>query len=894
MLFSLLSKRQKIFVLVISVACVAVVGIALLVHFLKRNSYEEASSPLTSETSSGVERATETEEASSPLTSETSSGVERATETEEASSPLTSETSSGVERATETEEASSPLTSETSSGVERATETEEASSPLTSETSSGVERATETEEASSPLTSETSSGVERATETEEASSPLTSETSSGVERATETEEASSPLTSETSSGVERATETEEASSPLTSETSSGVERATETEEASSPLTSETSSGVERATETEEASSPLTSETSSGVERATETEEASSPLTSETSSGVERATETEEASSPLTSETSSGVERATETGILCIYYNCSTNNSNDSINAICDNYEKYTCDKHHKTDHPDNLTITVDDVVMKMFEITEYQDVPSIKAAEMFYKTCTEALSVKNEFITTKVIDLIELLFSGWLMSSDDTQQYNLIEKFLRSRKFNLTASILPLIFQGGRTTLFSLNLIGDYSQEDNSMIYSDRMDSEVKEQIFKYLENVGALQTNKNMMDGVFEIYSKIKDIDWNVLFENAFAHESYKNLEVYIQRKEALRMTCKFLFSKIITEKGRKDIHNMLVIKFLYKMRRYLKKYVEDFYPSDIDEKSSTCIQELKENFWWTINKQHKYSSISKSTKDEVTQMFDKMKHKLTELLSQGSWSSEDDKEEAISTVSNIKVLLMDSESLSEGYESRDKILENKLSSDNYLINAYYSMKAKFLTSLKATSHGYELPDLFTFQPFIIDGGGTVVMTSGLLHPPFLNTSHSISEKYGTLGWLLGRQIISAAFRDNQLIEQTQYQPECGSTASTPFRSQLCCLSAQINSGRLQKETYKETLSGNTESLNERKMFFSAFARMMCGGLLSHIIDRKSQSSIQDYEYIVNDVVKYSQGFSETYQCESGSVMNPVRKCIL
>lgn len=90
---------------------------------------------------------------------------------------------------------------------------------------------------------------------------------------------------------------------------------------------------------------------------------------------------------------------------------------------------------------------------------------------MFYKTCTQALSVKNEFITTKVIDLIELVFSGWLMSSDGTQQYDLIEKFIRSWKFNLTASILPLIFQGGRTTLFSLNLIGDYSQEDNSIIY---------------------------------------------------------------------------------------------------------------------------------------------------------------------------------------------------------------------------------------------------------------------------------------------------------------------------------------------------------------------------------------------------------------------------------------
>uniref|UniRef100_A0A094ZQK8 Uncharacterized protein n=1 Tax=Schistosoma haematobium TaxID=6185 RepID=A0A094ZQK8_SCHHA len=118
-----------------------------------------------------------------------------------------------------------------------------------------------------------------------------------------------------------------------------------------------------------------------------------------------------------------------------------------------------------------MTFSINEFLSLLVEITEYQDVPSIKAAEMFYKTCTEALSVKNEFITTKVIDLIELLFSGWLMSSDDTQQYNLIEKFLRSRKFNLTASILPLIFQGGRTTLFSLNLIGDYSQEDNSMIY---------------------------------------------------------------------------------------------------------------------------------------------------------------------------------------------------------------------------------------------------------------------------------------------------------------------------------------------------------------------------------------------------------------------------------------
>ncbi|CAH8496569.1 unnamed protein product [Schistosoma guineensis] len=265
-------------------------------------------------------------------------------------------------------------------------------------------------------------------------------------------------------------------------------------------------------------------------------------------------------------------------------------------------------------------------------------------------------------------------------------------------------------------------------------------EEEVKEQMFKYIEKVGAREDKKVMMDRVFELYSKIKKIqqetvvgeatpvsieelegicpmiDWKVLFKDVYMNESYNKSQVIVQHKEVLRKICETLRSEMTYKYGKNGIHTMLVIDFLYKMRPYLNKYVEDFYPSDIDEKPPSCIHQLKENFWWTINTQHEYSSISKSTKDEVIQMFEEMKRKLTELFSQGSWSSEDDKQKAISTVSNMKVAIMDSESLSEEYKGRDKILENKLSADNYFINAYYSMKAKFLTSLKASSHRYEL----------------------------------------------------------------------------------------------------------------------------------------------------------------------------------
>ncbi|VDP65150.1 unnamed protein product, partial [Schistosoma curassoni] len=144
--------------------------------------------------------------------------------------------------------------------------------------------------------------------------------------------------------------------------------------------------------------------------------------------------------------------------------------------------------------------------------------------------------------------------------------------------------------------------------------------------------------------------------------------------------------------------------------------------------------------------------------------------------------------------------------------------------------------------------------------------------------MTSGLLHPPFLYTSQIMPEKYGILGWLLGRQIMSAVFRNEYVQNQAPYQSKCSPTASTPLRTQLCCLSEQINSERLQKEnleqlpaginglmlsfeTYKRSLTGTRESLNEMKLFFSAFAKMVCGGLSSQIVDDDLRSSIQVYK---------------------------------
>ncbi|CAH8535910.1 unnamed protein product [Schistosoma rodhaini] len=189
---------------------------------------------------------------------------------------------------------------------------------------------------------------------------------------------------------------------------------------------------------------------------------------------------------------------------------------------------------------------------------------------------------------------------------------------------------------------------------------------------------------------------------------------------------------------------------------------------------------------------------------------------MFNEMKHKLTKLLSQRSWSSEDDKQKAISTVSNISALMVDSAFLDKVNKEPDIILENELSENNYFINAYYSQKARTKTSSSEDSMLLNFDQLHLFYPVIAVGSRVVVIFSGILHPPFWSESHSMSEKYGIFGWLLGSQIISAVLYDKELRRQTRYPLECKPNASTPFGSQLCCLSEQINSEIPQNEVRK------------------------------------------------------------------------------
>ncbi|RTG91384.1 uncharacterized protein DC041_0006322, partial [Schistosoma bovis] len=183
---------------------------------------------------------------------------------------------------------------------------------------------------------------------------------------------------------------------------------------------------------------------------------------------------------------------------CVNDNCSITNTTGSIDIICDSFQQHSCDKHFQNDYPDNLPVKTDDIIMKMCELhifclinitkthltlsiygflsllvesTEFKNSSSINAAKTFYKTCSIDYSMEKSLIQSKVHEMAEELFNGWRMSSDEKQYKDFSENVLKPEHFNLTAYILPLIFQSGRTTFFSVNLTEGYSQGDDRLIH---------------------------------------------------------------------------------------------------------------------------------------------------------------------------------------------------------------------------------------------------------------------------------------------------------------------------------------------------------------------------------------------------------------------------------------
>ncbi|CAH8504630.1 unnamed protein product [Schistosoma bovis] len=246
------------------------------------------------------------------------------------------------------------------------------------------------------------------------------------------------------------------------------------------------------------------------------------------------------------------------------------------------------------------------------------------------------------------------------------------------------------------------------------------------------------------------------------------------------------------------------------------------------------------------------------------------VLEMFKQLKTTFINSLSSKSWSSEDEKQKFINLANEYQLSIITSKSLSAAErDSRDFIFNNEISEDDYLMNVYYSQKTKFLKSIYKPLDTDVEPDAFSFMPYISSSveDKLIKVSAGLLNPPYLEEGYSMSEKYGTIGWFIGRQLMYEVNNNKKADAPESSQFACNSPDATVFEAQLCCLqkqdefkeyneknlrslSADINGLMLSFKTYTD--HGDLQGKNS---FYTSFAKMMCTSDFTDVIHTKLQS---------------------------------------
>ncbi|CAH8295178.1 unnamed protein product [Schistosoma turkestanicum] len=287
-----------------------------------------------------------------------------------------------------------------------------------------------------------------------------------------------------------------------------------------------------------------------------------------------------------------------------------------------------------------------------------------------------------------------------------------------------------------------------------------------------------------------------------------------------------------------------------------------------------------------MREIFRSFFEQRNQFSSIHNNTRNEVHDLFMKLKRTLTQSLSSIAWTSDGEKLRAIYTVDRIEFWsykIDDFHKISNNYlrtvDSQKRFL------DNYYMNVYLSQTLNYYVSVVRLSFISNMIRSDGEQYIIYPG---VYLAAALIQPSFLSEYYSITEKYGILSWIIGRTIIYEAFR-NQMLDESS-QSKCESEDLSAIENQLCCVSRQINNRTVEKKRYGDHMTGHDSDLKKKKSFFKTFAKGFCNGFHSDLIGYVLQS-FED-KFSVNDILKHSYEFSETYQCPLGSKMNPVDKC--
>ncbi|XP_077581599.1 membrane metallo-endopeptidase-like 1 [Stigmatopora nigra] len=338
-------------------------------------------------------------------------------------------------------------------------------------------------------------------------------------------------------------------------------------------------------------------------------------------------------------------------------------------------------------------------------------------------------------------------------------------------------------------------------------------------------------------------------------------------------------------------------------------------------------------CVRYVQSSMENAVGALYVRATFAGESKKMVSDLIGKIQMAYVETLEELSWMDTLSKEKAREKAQAIKehigypdhILQKSNQKLDQEYAHLN------FTEGHYFENILENLKSESHKSLKKLREPVD-PDMWIIGPAVVNAfyssnRNQIVFPAGILQPPFFSEHQQQALNFGGIGMVIGHEI-THGFDDNgrnfdkngnmlnwwsnYSAEHFKEQSQCMVQQYSKFNwklaggqnvSGISTLGENIADNGGVRQAYKAYLKWvETEGeeprlpgldMDHKQLFFLNFAQVWCGAyrpeFASQTIKTDSHSPL---EYRVLGSLQNFEAFSEAFQCQKGSPMNPEQKC--
>uniref|UniRef100_A0A8C7XJY9 Membrane metallo-endopeptidase-like 1 n=1 Tax=Oryzias sinensis TaxID=183150 RepID=A0A8C7XJY9_9TELE len=338
-------------------------------------------------------------------------------------------------------------------------------------------------------------------------------------------------------------------------------------------------------------------------------------------------------------------------------------------------------------------------------------------------------------------------------------------------------------------------------------------------------------------------------------------------------------------------------------------------------------------CVRYVQSSMENAVGALYVRETFAGESKQMVSNLISKIQQAYVETLEELNWMDDASKEKAREKAMAMKEHIGYPDHILE--ESNQKLDQEyahlNFSEENYFENVLENLKSEAHKSLKKLREPVD-PDLWIIGAAVVNAfyspnRNQIVFPAGILQPPFFSKHQHQALNFGGIGMVIGHEI-THGFDDNgrnfdkdgnmlnwwsnYSAEHFKEQSQCMVQQYGNFNwklaggqnvSGISTLGENIADNGGVRQAYKAYLKwmemeGEEPRLpgldmNHRQLFFLNFAQVWCGAYRPEYASQSIKTdSHSPLEYRVLGSLQNFEAFSEAFQCQKGSPMNPELKC--